>query len=31
MSYIEIDGRKIGRDFRPYILAELSANHNGVL
>ncbi len=31
MSYIEIDGRKIGKDFAPYILAELSANHNGVL
>jgi N-acetylneuraminate synthase len=31
MSYIEIDGRKIGQDFAPYIIAELSANHNGVL
>lgn len=31
MSYIEINGRKIGQDFKPYILAELSANHNGVL
>lgn len=28
-SYIEIDGRKIGPDFPPYIIAELSANHNG--
>ena len=31
MSYIEINGRKIGQNFPPYILAELSANHNGVL
>ncbi|MFC6379994.1 pseudaminic acid synthase [Psychrobacter glacincola] len=31
MSYIDIAGRKIGQDFPPYILAELSANHNGVL
>lgn len=31
MSYIEIDGRKIGQNFSPYVLAELSANHNGVL
>lgn len=28
-NYIEIDGRKIGPDFPPYIIAELSANHNG--
>lgn len=28
-KYIEIDGRKIGPDFKPYIIAELSANHNG--
>lgn len=27
--YITIDGRKIGPDFPPYIIAELSANHNG--
>ena len=31
MKNIEIDGRKIGKDYPPYILAELSANHNGVL
>lgn len=31
MSHIEINGRKIGQKFPPYILAELSANHNGVL
>lgn len=27
--YITINGRKIGPDFPPYIIAELSANHNG--
>ncbi|PJC86301.1 pseudaminic acid synthase [Vibrio sp. HA2012] len=28
-NYIEIEGRKIGPDYEPYIIAELSANHNG--
>lgn len=28
-KYITIDGKKIGTDFKPYIIAELSANHNG--
>ncbi len=27
--FINIDGRKVGPDFPPYIIAELSANHNG--
>ncbi len=27
--FITIDGRKIGLNFPPYIVAELSANHNG--
>jgi pseudaminic acid synthase len=28
---VEIKGRKIGRGYAPYIIAELSANHNGSL
>lgn len=28
-KYITIEGRKIGPDYAPYIIAELSANHNG--
>lgn len=30
-NFIEIAGRKIGQDFYPYVIAELSANHNGSL
>jgi len=26
---VNINGRKIGKDYSPYIIAELSANHNG--
>ncbi|MBV7298624.1 pseudaminic acid synthase [Enterovibrio paralichthyis] len=28
-EFIEINGRRIGPDYPPYIIAELSANHNG--
>ncbi|MBT5560247.1 MAG: pseudaminic acid synthase [Proteobacteria bacterium] len=28
-KYISINGRKIGPNYPPYIIAELSANHNG--
>lgn len=28
-KFVEIENRKIGPDFPPYIIAELSANHNG--
>lgn len=28
-DYIEIDGKRIGRGYKPYIVAEISANHNG--
>lgn len=28
-KFININGRPIGQDFSPYIIAEMSANHNG--
>jgi N-acetylneuraminate synthase len=28
-NFININGRKIGSDYSPYIIAEMSANHNG--
>lgn len=28
-KYIVIDGKRIGSEYKPYIIAELSANHNG--
>lgn len=28
-SFVSIDSKKIGNDFPPYIIAEMSANHNG--
>ena len=28
-KFISIDGRKIGSSFEPFIIAEMSANHNG--
>ncbi len=31
MKHIQIDDRSIGRDASPYIVAELSANHNGCI
>ena len=31
MSHININGYKVGANSPPYILAELSANHNGIL
>ena len=31
MRKIEIDGRSIGIEYPPFVIAELSANHNGNL
>lgn len=30
-KYIEIDGRKIGKDYNPLVIAEIGINHNGNL
>lgn len=30
-KYIEIEKRRIGPEYPPYVVAELSANHNGKL
>ena len=27
-KFIEIDGKRIGEDYSPYIVAEMSGNHN---
>ena len=27
--FINIDGHKIGNKYQPYVIAEMSANHNG--
>lgn len=31
MEYIEINGRKIGKDYTPLVIAEIGINHNGSL
>ena len=28
---LSINERKIGKDFYPYVIAEMSANHNGLI
>ena len=30
-KFIEISGRKIGKDYQPLVIAEIGINHNGDL
>jgi len=30
-NFVEINGRKIGEDFKPLVIPEIGINHNGSL